>query len=100
MYNEVRVIFNENLIIIQCKLLHKLKQTYDIIIFDEITSIISQFDSKLHKENLKMNYKIFINLVSMAKNTIAMNDYLIQIPLNYFDIYFIIFVNMKIINYI
>jgi hypothetical protein len=41
---------------IQAKLLYKLK-IYDIVIFDEITSIISQFDSKLYKENLEMNYR-------------------------------------------
>jgi hypothetical protein len=53
-----------------------LTRTYDIVIFDEITSIISQFDSKLHKENLIVNHEIFFNLVSMSKNTIAMNSYI------------------------
>jgi hypothetical protein len=46
--------------IIQCESLHKLIRTYDIVILDEITSTISQFNSKFHKENLIVNYKVFL----------------------------------------
>jgi hypothetical protein len=76
LYNEAGVTFKENSMIIQCESLHKLTRKYDIVIFDEITSIILQFDSKLHKENLTINHEVFFNLVSMNKNTIAMDGYI------------------------
>ena len=58
---------------IQVESLYRLSRTYDLVVLDEITSILSQMDSGLHRSNLKCNRDTFERLISDAKWIVMMD---------------------------
>lgn len=64
---------NAQRVIIQAESLGKLKHAaFDLVVLDEITSLMVQMDSKFHK-NIFINRLVLQNIVKNAKNVIAMD---------------------------
>lgn len=66
-------ITNQDFVIVQVESLHKITKRYDIIVIDEITSIVKQMDSGLHGCNLLQNRKVFKQLIYDADRIICMD---------------------------
>jgi len=57
--------------IVQAESLHHVCRDYDVLVLDEITTFIKQFDSKLHGERLFDNRLALTTLISYAKKVIC-----------------------------
>ena len=64
---------DQQYIVVQVESLHKVNQIYDLIVVDEITSVLKQMNSGLHKYNLVDNREKLEMLISNAKRIIAMD---------------------------
>ena len=60
-------------VICQVESLHKVSKTYSMVIIDECTSVLKQFDSGLHGDNLSRNRQMMELLIRDADYIIAMD---------------------------
>jgi len=72
---EPKVTINDPILMISAESLHYVNQPYDIVVLDEITSILRQMNSPHHKGNTAFNWKRLESLVRTAKWVICADAY-------------------------
>jgi len=85
---KMKKINDANNIILECESLNYIKDTkkYNIVVIDEIESVLNSWDSDTHKDNIISNFNNFCNLLKNCKKIILLDAFITTKTINFLEL--------------